>query len=155
MRLCDDEAESMFSACNLARLVQDGQCSAVAVARDALDRAGELDGALRSFVELWPERALAAAREVAARQAAGDRLALAGVPIGLKAPGSMQAPQALRLIAADAFRSASRLFPPGARRGRPGVTATAASPQTRGGPTDPREGRRQDPQQQWPPGSCR
>ncbi|HEX3733087.1 MAG TPA: amidase [Mycobacteriales bacterium] len=92
--------EPLPPALEVARLVGGGDSSAVAVARAALDRAARTDAELRAFTELWPDRALEIAREVDERLASGERLALAGVPIGLKSPGSRQGVQVRRLIAA-------------------------------------------------------
>lgn len=89
-----------LSALSIAALVNNGDISATDAAQSALQRAQERDSQLRAFVELWPEQALRAARNVDARLAAGERLPFAGVPIGVKAPGSRNAVQTQRLIAA-------------------------------------------------------
>ena len=85
-----------------ARLVGDGSLSAVAVVGEALRRAEARHADLRAFTQLWRESALEAARQVDAAISAGERLQLAGVPIGLKAPGSLNGSQARRLAAAGA-----------------------------------------------------
>ncbi|TVQ58982.1 MAG: Asp-tRNA(Asn)/Glu-tRNA(Gln) amidotransferase subunit GatA [Phycisphaerales bacterium] len=62
-----------------------GEVSAVEAAEASLSRIDAHDGAVRAFVEVHAERALARAREVDARIAAGERVgALAGVPVALK-----------------------------------------------------------------------
>ncbi|MFC9285513.1 amidase family protein [Streptomyces sp. NPDC057052] len=52
--------------------------------RGALERIGRADRALGAFAEVWEEAAAERAAEVDARVAAGERLPLAGVPIGVK-----------------------------------------------------------------------
>ncbi|MBX3353371.1 MAG: Asp-tRNA(Asn)/Glu-tRNA(Gln) amidotransferase subunit GatA [Phycisphaeraceae bacterium] len=61
------------------------QVSAHDAVRASLDRIDAHDGALRSFLETFPDRALAAAKETDRRLAAGERVGpLAGVPVALK-----------------------------------------------------------------------
>ncbi|MFE6827968.1 amidase family protein [Streptomyces sp. NPDC057690] len=71
-------------AVEIAAAVRAGQPSAVDVTGEALARIARIDRSLRAFAEVWEERARAWAREVDARVAAGERLPLAGVPIGVK-----------------------------------------------------------------------
>ncbi|MDC0676372.1 Asp-tRNA(Asn)/Glu-tRNA(Gln) amidotransferase subunit GatA [Sorangium atrum] len=69
----------------LAALVQRGEVSAEEVARAALSRIEQRDGALGAFLTVQGEQAVAAARALDARRARGEALGpLAGVPIGLK-----------------------------------------------------------------------
>ncbi|MEV6616064.1 amidase [Streptomyces sp. NPDC051051] len=57
---------------------------AVDVVRGALERIERADRALGAFAEVWEDAAAERAAEVDARVAAGERLPLAGVPIGVK-----------------------------------------------------------------------
>ncbi|MFI6038711.1 amidase family protein [Streptomyces sp. NPDC051315] len=57
---------------------------AVDVVAGALERIRRADRAVCAFAEVWEETAVASAGEVDARVAAGERLPLAGVPIGVK-----------------------------------------------------------------------
>ncbi|WP_307164841.1 amidase family protein [Streptomyces rishiriensis] len=68
----------------IAAAVRAGRLSAVDAAGEALARIARVDRSLCAFAEVWEERARAWAREVDARVAAGERLPLAGVPIGVK-----------------------------------------------------------------------
>ena len=61
-----------------------GRQSAASVVGEALARIDEGDGRIRAFLEVTREQALAEARAVDARVAAGERLPLAGVPLALK-----------------------------------------------------------------------
>ncbi|AVV41079.1 amidase [Streptomyces sp. ID05-04B] len=73
------------AAVELAGAVRAGRLTAVDVVGEALGRIAATDRSLCAFAEVWEERARAAAREVDARIAAGERrLPLAGVPIGVK-----------------------------------------------------------------------
>ncbi|MDX3307592.1 amidase [Streptomyces sp. NPDC054884] len=72
------------AAVELAEAVRAGRLRAVDVVGEALGRIARADRFLCAFAEVWEERALAAAREVEARVATGERLPLAGVPIGVK-----------------------------------------------------------------------
>ncbi|MEH0557289.1 amidase family protein [Streptomyces sp. B21-101] len=72
------------SAVELAEAVRTGRFPAVDVVGEALGRIARADGSLCAFAKVWAERARAAARAVDARIAAGERLPLAGVPIGVK-----------------------------------------------------------------------
>jgi aspartyl-tRNA(Asn)/glutamyl-tRNA(Gln) amidotransferase subunit A len=58
--------------------------TAAEVAKIALTRAEQHNGTLNAFLQLFPDQAVAAARDVDARVAAGEHLPLAGVPIALK-----------------------------------------------------------------------
>ena len=73
------------SAAQLAAGITTGTVSAVEVARAHLDRIGAVDGDVHAFLHVDADNALAAAAEVDAHRAAGDRLGpLAGVPLALK-----------------------------------------------------------------------
>src|SRR5690606_38121861 len=68
----------------IAAGVASGRLSAEAVAAAFLDRAAAVDPDLGSYVALDAEGALAAARALPARIAAGEALPLAGVPVTVK-----------------------------------------------------------------------
>ncbi|MFJ5535124.1 amidase [Streptomyces sp. NPDC093261] len=74
--------------------------SARETAHAALEHIARLDGAVRAFTELWPERAVAHAAGVDRRVRAGERLPLAGVPLAVKATEGLGARQTARLLAA-------------------------------------------------------
>jgi aspartyl-tRNA(Asn)/glutamyl-tRNA(Gln) amidotransferase subunit A len=62
-----------------------GERSAVDVARQALEAVDRVEPALKAYITLLPERALAKAREIDARIARGEAVgALAGVPTAVK-----------------------------------------------------------------------
>jgi aspartyl-tRNA(Asn)/glutamyl-tRNA(Gln) amidotransferase subunit A len=71
------------SAKSIRGAVAKGKASATEIAREALTRA-EQAKPLNAFLQLFPDKALAAAREVDARVAAGEDLPLAGVPVAIK-----------------------------------------------------------------------
>jgi aspartyl-tRNA(Asn)/glutamyl-tRNA(Gln) amidotransferase subunit A len=74
-----------MTAAGLAAAIAAGETSAVEVTRAHLDRIDAVDQRVRAFLHVAPELALAAARDVDARRAAGEPLgALAGVPLALK-----------------------------------------------------------------------
>jgi len=69
----------------LAALIASGQASAVEVAQAHLDRIASDDGALHAFLRVDADGALASAKSVDERRAAGGSLGpLAGVPLALK-----------------------------------------------------------------------
>ena len=73
------------TAVEIAALIASGEVSAVEVAQAHLDRIATDDVALHAFLRLDSEGAIAAARAVDDRRAAGDSLGpLAGVPLALK-----------------------------------------------------------------------
>ncbi|MBA9007328.1 Asp-tRNA(Asn)/Glu-tRNA(Gln) amidotransferase subunit GatA [Thermomonospora cellulosilytica] len=73
------------TAAELAELIASGQVSAVEVAQAHLDRITAVDGRIKAFLHVDAETALAQARAVDERRAAGERLGpLAGVPIAHK-----------------------------------------------------------------------
>lgn len=73
------------TAAELAGAIRDGEASAEEVTRAHLDRIAAVDGQVAAFLHVATDRALADARAVDARRAAGEPLGpLAGVPLGLK-----------------------------------------------------------------------
>jgi len=73
------------SAAELARAVASGEVSAVEVTQAHLARIEAVDGGVHAFLYVDTEGALAAARSVDRRRAAGEPLsALAGVPVAVK-----------------------------------------------------------------------
>jgi len=69
----------------IAAAIRKGQASAEAVAQDALDAIGRVDARVHAFSAVTRERALAEARAIDARYAAGETLPpLAGVPYAVK-----------------------------------------------------------------------
>src|SRR5204862_4198513 len=68
----------------IAADVSAGRRSAVAVAEEALARIAASDAAIGAFLEVTAPLALAEARAADARVAAGETLALAGVPLAIK-----------------------------------------------------------------------
>ncbi|MEV4630239.1 Asp-tRNA(Asn)/Glu-tRNA(Gln) amidotransferase subunit GatA [Micromonospora sp. NPDC049523] len=74
-----------MTATEVAALVAGGEASAVEVTQAHLDRIAEVDGRVHAFLHVDTEGALAAARDVDARRAAGVPLGpLAGVPVAVK-----------------------------------------------------------------------
>jgi len=74
-----------LTAAETARVVRDGEASAVDVAQAHLDRIAAVDERVHAFLHVDIEGALGAARAVDERRAAGDDLGpLAGVPLALK-----------------------------------------------------------------------
>ncbi|MBV1848760.1 Asp-tRNA(Asn)/Glu-tRNA(Gln) amidotransferase subunit GatA [Catellatospora tritici] len=74
-----------LSAVALGEKLAAGEVSAEEVTRAHLDRIGEVDGRVHAFLHVDTEGALAAARAVDSRRAAGEKLGpLAGVPIAIK-----------------------------------------------------------------------
>ena len=73
------------SAAELAGVIANGEVSAVEVAQAHLARIEAVDGAVHAFLHVDTEGALAAARAVDRRRAAGEPLSpLAGVPVAVK-----------------------------------------------------------------------
>lgn len=73
------------TAAEQARRIAAGEQSAEEITRAHLDRIAAVDGKLNAFLSVDAERALAQARAVDAKRAAGEPLSpLAGVPIGVK-----------------------------------------------------------------------
>ncbi|WP_406414639.1 amidase [Streptomyces sp. NBC_01614] len=77
-------AAAALSAVEIASAVRSRTLHAVDVVAKALERIERADPALSAFIEVWSEDALRRAGEVDARVMAGERLPLAGVPIGVK-----------------------------------------------------------------------
>jgi aspartyl-tRNA(Asn)/glutamyl-tRNA(Gln) amidotransferase subunit A len=74
-----------LSALELAALIRERRASAVEAARAYLERVERLDGKLHAFLRVDRDGALAAARRVDDRLAAGEEVGpLAGVPVALK-----------------------------------------------------------------------
>ncbi|MFI5485448.1 Asp-tRNA(Asn)/Glu-tRNA(Gln) amidotransferase subunit GatA [Micromonospora echinaurantiaca] len=74
-----------LTATEIAGLVAAGETSAVEVAQAHLDRIAAVDDRVHAFLHVDAEGALAAARAVDERRAAGERLGpLAGVPVAVK-----------------------------------------------------------------------
>jgi aspartyl-tRNA(Asn)/glutamyl-tRNA(Gln) amidotransferase subunit A len=75
-----------MTARKIAESVRRRELTAVAVTQAALERIGQLDGALRAFITVTREEALAAAEQVDRKVAAGEGkdLPLAGVPMAIK-----------------------------------------------------------------------
>lgn len=72
-------------AATLARAMADGEVSSEEVTRAHLDRIAAVDERVHAFLHVMPERAVADARDVDRRRAAGEPLGpLAGVPLALK-----------------------------------------------------------------------
>ena len=72
------------SVISIARDVSSRRRSAVEVTQEALSRIGETDASVLAFLEVTAEQALEEARRTDARVAAGESLALAGVPMAIK-----------------------------------------------------------------------
>ena len=73
------------SAAELAGVIASGEVSAVEVTQAHLARIEAVDGAVHAFLHVDTEGALAAARAVDQRRAAGEQLSpLAGVPVAVK-----------------------------------------------------------------------
>ncbi len=73
------------SAASIADALSRKEISAVEVTQAHLDRIGAVDGDVHAFLHVDTDGALAAARDVDARRAAGEELpVLAGVPIAVK-----------------------------------------------------------------------
>ncbi|MBL0928022.1 MAG: Asp-tRNA(Asn)/Glu-tRNA(Gln) amidotransferase subunit GatA [Phycisphaerales bacterium] len=74
-----------MSAFDLAGVIARGEASAEDAVRASLGRIAAGDGAVRAFIETFPDRALDAARAVDARRARGEAAGpLAGVPVAVK-----------------------------------------------------------------------
>ena len=74
-----------FTAARLAELIRSGETSAVEVAQAHLDRIAKVDDRIHAFLHLDVDGAVATARRVDEKRAAGESLGpLAGVPLALK-----------------------------------------------------------------------
>jgi Asp-tRNA(Asn)/Glu-tRNA(Gln) amidotransferase A subunit family amidase len=76
--------EPALSALDTATAVRAGEITARAITRAALERIDRLDPELNAIIAGDPDRALRQAAEVDGRIAAGEVLALAGVPLAVK-----------------------------------------------------------------------
>ncbi|MFH0243013.1 amidase family protein [Streptomyces sp. HK10] len=89
--------------------------SAAEVVEAALGRIARLEPSLRAFREVWADGARARAAEVDRRVAAGERLPLAGVPVGVKAgaagPAGARSGPVRRLLAAGCVPVGSTSVP--------------------------------------------
>ena len=73
------------TAAELAELMTSGQASSVEITQAHLDRIAAVDGAVHAFLHVDTEGALAQAKAVDDKRAAGEQLSpLAGVPLALK-----------------------------------------------------------------------
>ncbi|WP_069769195.1 amidase [Streptomyces sp. LUP30] len=79
----------------IAANVRAGRLRAVDVVDETVARIARVDPFLCAFTEVWEERARRWAREVDLRVAAGVRLPLAGVPIGVKGRHGLRAAEPL------------------------------------------------------------
>ncbi len=74
-----------LSAAEIAGKIAAGEVSAVEVAQAHLDRIAQVDSSVRAFLHVDAEGALAAAKAVDDKRAAGEALSpLAGVPLAMK-----------------------------------------------------------------------
>ncbi|WP_322752034.1 MULTISPECIES: Asp-tRNA(Asn)/Glu-tRNA(Gln) amidotransferase subunit GatA [unclassified Frankia] len=74
-----------FSAARTAAAIAAGELSALEATQAALDRIAKVDDRINAFLHVDVDGAIAAARDVDRRRAAGERLGpLAGVPLALK-----------------------------------------------------------------------
>ncbi|NCT90645.1 Asp-tRNA(Asn)/Glu-tRNA(Gln) amidotransferase subunit GatA [Cellulomonas sp. APG4] len=74
-----------LSAAELAEALRAGRVTSVEVTQAHLDRIAAVDGAVHAFLHVSAQDALATARDVDARRAAGEELhPLAGVPVAVK-----------------------------------------------------------------------
>ncbi|MFL6088649.1 MAG: Asp-tRNA(Asn)/Glu-tRNA(Gln) amidotransferase subunit GatA [Aeromicrobium sp.] len=73
------------TAAELARALDAGEVSSTEVVQAHLDRIADVDGTINAFLHVDADGALATARDIDARRAAGESLhVLAGVPIAVK-----------------------------------------------------------------------
>ncbi|SES38583.1 Asp-tRNAAsn/Glu-tRNAGln amidotransferase A subunit [Streptomyces sp. yr375] len=96
-------------AVEIAAAVRAGRLRAVDVVGEALSRIARVDPSLCAFAEVWEDRARSSAREIDVRVAAGERLPLAGVPIGVKGRHGLRT--AAPLIAAGCVPVGSTAVP--------------------------------------------
>ncbi len=80
-----DQDLTRRTAADLAAALRSGEITSVELTQAHLDRIAAVDGAVRAFLHVSAEHALATARDVDARRSAGETLPdLAGVPIAVK-----------------------------------------------------------------------
>lgn len=96
----DEEVYAALPAAAVARMVARREVSAAEVVEAALGRIARLEPSLHAFREVWGRAARARAREVDREVAAGGRLPLAGVPIGVKGAAGLRSPVTRRLLEA-------------------------------------------------------
>lgn len=80
-----DGAELAFAgAARQARMVADGEVSAVELVTATLERIERLDPQLNAYRVVWAERALLEAQQADARRGVGEERPLLGVPVAIK-----------------------------------------------------------------------
>jgi amidase len=102
-----------LGAVGIAALVNAGTLRPTDVVEATLRRIDLDDRGLRAFRQPWPEQARMAARDVEQALAAGRRLPLAGVPLGVKASEGLGSVQARRLVAAGCIPVGATSVPRG------------------------------------------
>ncbi|WP_181800413.1 amidase [Streptomyces ipomoeae] len=100
LALLQSDAFAALSAEQIATGVRTREIRAVDVVAASLARIERAEPALCAFVEVWAEEALRWAAGVDERVAAGVRLPLAGVPIGVKRRNGSRTASARALVAA-------------------------------------------------------
>jgi amidase len=100
-----------LTAVEVAELVRRRAISAREAVDAALRRLEDLDPTLRAFREVWPADARRAADAVDRAVAKGEKPALAGVPIAVKAWDGLGSPQARALVAAGCVPIGSTAVP--------------------------------------------
>lgn len=90
------------TARDIAARVRAGWMTPEEAVRESLDRIAAVDGAVNAFTEVWADRAISEARELAARPDLAD-LGLAGVPFALKDNTARDNDVVQRLVQAGAI----------------------------------------------------
>ncbi|MEU0082001.1 amidase [Micromonospora tulbaghiae] len=108
-----DANPATLDAVTIAELVNSGQLCPTEVVDATMDHVATADIELRSFREVWPDRARHAARELRRDLDAGAHLPLAGVPLAVKATEGLESPQARRLLAAGCIPIGATSVPRG------------------------------------------
>ena len=90
------------TARDIAARVRAGRMTPEEAVRESLDRIAAVDGAVNAFTEVWADRAISEARELAARPDLAD-LGLAGVPFALKDNTARDNDVVRRLVQAGAI----------------------------------------------------
>lgn len=81
------ELDKLFqkTGVELHRMLVNKECSAVEICEDTYDRIARVENGVGAFINVTPEEAMASARRVDEKIAAGEEIApLAGIPIGIK-----------------------------------------------------------------------
>ncbi len=81
------ELDKLFqkTGVELHRMLVNKECSAVEICEDAYDRIARVENGVGAFINVTPEEAMASARRVDEKIAAGEEIGpLAGIPIGIK-----------------------------------------------------------------------